>query len=86
MRAYKDPLLDDFEKELAIESQEKTADHSDEDSDDESDSEDSSEGEDEIQFPRDNADDLMTFLQRDIANMSNVEDDQKRKFGLMRLY
>ena len=82
MRAYKDPLLDDFEKELAKEAEDK----SESDSDDESGSGESSEGEDEIEFPRDSAPDLMTFLQRDIANMSNVEDDQKRKFGLMRLY
>jgi hypothetical protein len=72
MRAYKDPLLVEFEKETANEN---TKDQSEEDSDDESESDDSSEGEDEIQFPRDNAQDLLTFLQRDIANMSNVEDD-----------
>ena len=28
----------------------------------------------------------MTFLHRDIQNLSNLEDAQKRKFGLMRLY
>ena len=39
-----------------------------------------------IEFPRDNAQDLMNFLHRDITNLSNVEDVTKRKFAVMKLY
>ena len=40
----------------------------------------------EIEFPRDNAQELMTFLHREITNLSNMDDPQKRKFALLRLY
>ena len=37
-------------------------------------------------FPRDNAADLMQFIHRDLNNLQNMEDGQKRKFALIRLY
>lgn len=85
MRNYKDPLLEDFDKETAKDSkldedEESSAEEESGDSDDES------SGDDEIEFPRDNADDLLQFIQRDLVNLDNKEDDQKRKFALMRLY
>ena len=40
----------------------------------------------EIEFPRNNAQELMTFLHREITNLSNMDDPQKRKFALLKLY
>ena len=40
----------------------------------------------DIEFPRDNAADLLQFLHREINNLGNMEDGQKRKFALIRLY
>lgn len=58
------------------------------DSDDENSGEEQEEAssEDELEFPRENAADLMHFLHRDITNIQNLEEPQKRKFGLLRLY
>ena len=46
----------------------------------------SSEEEIEIQFPRQNPTDLLNFIHRELTNLSNMEDAQKRKFALLRLY
>ena len=102
MRAYKDPLLEEFDKEQAAEngsttksSKKSTSDIVDSDDDDEGsdsgetssgDSDDESEGEDDIEFPRDNAPDILSFVQRDLVNLNNKEDGQKRKFALLHLY
>ena len=107
MRQYKDPLLDDFDKEMNLETAsskgntpEKKSKQKKEkkDSDDEVDSDESSEGsgsggesssEEEgldIDFPKDNMQDILQFIQRDIVNMQNKEDAQKRKFALIKLY
>ena len=40
----------------------------------------------EIKFPRENAAELLTFLHREMTNLQNMEDAQKRKYALMRLY
>ena len=40
----------------------------------------------EIEFPRDNSQELMTFLHREVTNLSNMDDPQKRKFALVKLY
>ena len=58
---------------------------SSEEEDDQNSSEDSDEGCD-IEFPRDNAQDLLQFLHREMNNLQNMEDGQKRKFALIRLY
>ena len=77
MREYKDPLLEAFEKEMGeTEASSKAladASSSEEegDSDDESSS---SEGED-IEFPRDDAEDLLQFIQRDLVGLNNTSDD-----------
>jgi len=42
--------------------------------------------EEEVDFPRENASSLMTFLHREITNLQNLEDAHKRKFALLRLY
>jgi len=70
-KADYDPIMDD-----PIESQ----------SSEKSETSEESEEEVDIQFPRDNSNDLLTFLHRDIQNMQNLEDAQKRKFALIRLY
>ena len=47
------------------------------------------EGSDEaldIEFPRENSQELMTFLHREVTNLSNMDDPQKRKFALVKLY
>lgn len=46
----------------------------------------SEEEEVEVQFPRESASELMTFLHREITNLQNMEDAQMRKFALLRLY
>ena len=40
----------------------------------------------DIKFPRESAAELMTFLHREMTNMQNMEDPQKRKFALIRMY
>ena len=40
----------------------------------------------EIDFPRENSQELMTFLHREVTNLSNMDDPQKRKFALVKLY
>ena len=39
-----------------------------------------------MEFPRQNAQDLLQHIQRDLVNMQDKADDQKRKFALIRLY
>ena len=61
------------------------------DSDESGSGEDGSEGESsdealEIDFPRDNSQELMTSLHREVTNLSNMDDPQKRKFALVKLY
>ena len=60
---------------------EKTADSSSEEESDGSEDE----GID-IDFPRDSASDLLQYLHREVNNLSNLEDNQKRKFALIKLY
>ena len=72
-----DPILDD-----PLSDEEKKTDSSQEE---EGSSEESDEGVD-IKFPRESAAELMTFLHREITNMQNMEDAQKRKFALIRMY
>ena len=40
----------------------------------------------DVDFPREDADDLLASLHREITNIQNLEDAQKRKFALLRLY
>ena len=42
--------------------------------------------ENEIVFPREDAADLLQFIHRELNNLQNMEDGQKRKFALIRLY
>jgi len=42
--------------------------------------------EEDVDFPRENASLLMTFLHREVTNLQNLEDAHKRKFALLRLY
>lgn len=51
----------------------------------ESSAEDEDEGVD-IEFPRESAADLMQFLHRELNNLQNMEDAQKRKFALIKMY
>ena len=55
------------------------------DSDDESSSDEEDENID-IKFPNTNIEDLHQFISRDLTNMRNKEDGQKRKFALIKLY
>lgn len=57
----------------------------DEEGDNDEDSDESEEGCD-IEFPRDNAQDLHQYLHRELNNLQNMEDGQKRKFALIKLY
>jgi len=77
MRNYQDPLLEEFDKEAEKVKEEESSEEDDE--------EESSEEED-IKFPRDNVQDLLQFIHRDLTNIQNMEDGQKRKFSLIRLY
>ncbi len=56
------------------------------DSDDASGTEESSEEELDFDFPREDAQELLQFLHREINNLSNLEDSTKRKFALVKLY
>ena len=40
----------------------------------------------DIEFPREDAQELMQFLHREVTNLSNLEDNTKRKFALIKLY
>lgn len=91
MRAYKDPLLEEFEKELQEEQMSKkasTAESDEEESSSEGSGSDDEEedGGSDINFPRDNAHDLHQHIMRDLTNLNNMQEDQKRKFALLRLY
>ena len=55
------------------------------DSDLDEESEESDDGID-IDFPRDSAQDLLQFLHRELNNLQNMEDAQKRKFALIKFY
>lgn len=46
----------------------------------------SSDNDIDFEFPRDNAADLMQFLHREVTNLSNLEDNTKRKFALIKFY
>ena len=76
LRDY-DPILDD-----PLSDEEKKS----EKSSSEEDSEEASEEEVQINFPRENAAELMTFLHREMTNLQNMEDSQKRKYALLRFY
>lgn len=105
MREYKDPLLEEFDKEMTADThsgksgspktdgkaKRKTGavsqSDSDEDSGNSDDSDSSSEEEGiDIEFPRENAQELLQHIQRDIVSMQDKADDQKRKFALIKLY
>lgn len=94
MREYQDPLLVDFDKEMSKKSSpagkstlNSSSDEEDSGSDGEgSDGEESEEQELDIEFPRNNVQDLLQFIHRDLMNINNMEDAQKRKFGLIKLY
>ena len=66
-----DPISDSEEKKKQEDSEESAS---------------SSEEEVEIEFPRQNPTDLLNFIHRELTNLSNMEDAQKRKFALLRLY
>lgn len=68
-----DPILDDPIDNSSEEEQEEA-------------SEGSSEEGIQIEFPRENSGELLTFIHREITNIQNMEDPQKRKFALLRLY
>ena len=92
MRTYKDPLLAAFDEEQSNsdkKSKTTAADESEEseDTDGES-SSGSSDDEPEvtIKFPKDDAHALHTFISRDLTNIQNRDEPQKRKFALLRLY
>jgi hypothetical protein len=74
-----DPILDD-----PVSDDEKKSDNSNKD--DSEDEEESSEEEVQINFPKENAAELMTFLHREMTNLQNMEDAQKRKYALLRFY
>jgi len=67
----------------------KQPDHLEKTAADSSSEEESSGSEDEgvdIDFPRESASDLLQYLHREVNNLSNLEDNQKRKFALIKLY
>jgi len=74
-----DPILDD-----PLSDDDKKSDNSNKD--DSEDDEDSSDEEVQINFPKTNAAELMTFLHREMTNLQNMEDAQKRKYALLRFY
>jgi len=39
-----------------------------------------------MEFPREDAQELLQFLHREVTNLSNLEDNMKRKFALIKLY
>ena len=78
----KDPILNSSSES------EGNDDDADKDSDDESggSSDGGSEEEVELEFPREDAQALLQHLHREVTNLSNLEDNQKRKFALIKLY
>ena len=42
--------------------------------------------ENEIAFPREDAADILQFIHREVNTLQNMEDGQKRKYSLIRLY
>ena len=78
-----DPILDDPVSEG---SEEENTKKKDEESEEESSEGDQSEEGLDIEFPRDDADELLAHLHREMTNINNMEDNQKRKFALLRLY
>ena len=92
MRNYKDPLLAAFDEEEQTKSDKKSkktaADDSSEDTEGDSSSSGSSDDEPEvtIKFPKNSAQDLHQFISRDLTNIQNRDEPQKRKFALLRLY
>jgi hypothetical protein len=77
MRQYEDPLLKAFEEEQKKPAQEEDSGSSEDDSSDEL---------SDIKFPKENAAELLQFIMRDLNNIQNKEDKQKRKFSLLKLY
>ena len=49
-------------------------------------SDDSSEDDIDFDFPREDGLELLQFLHREVTNLSNLEDNTKRKFALIKLY
>ena len=83
MRAYQDdPLLKEFDEA------EKKAQNESEGEDESGSSEESTDEEQlsDIKFPKETAQDLLQFIMRDLNNLSNKDEKQKRKFSLLRLY
>ena len=75
-----DPLLrefDEMEKQTKGESSEEDGSGSEESSEEEL---------SDIKFPKGNAQELLQFINRDLNNLANKEDKQKRKFSLLKLY
>ena len=86
MQEERDLILLSMKKE---ESKQQILKDSDEESEGEGGSNSSSAEEEEgvdIEFPRESAADLLQFLHREINNLNNLEDGQKRKFALIRMY
>ena len=80
MAKYHDPILDyDPTKDSTNVNTDSEGDVSGSGEEDSSD-------EEELNFPRESATDLENYLHRDITNVSNMEDPQKRKFALIKLY
>ena len=40
----------------------------------------------DLEFPREDAQELLQFLHREVTNLSNLEDNTKRKFALIKFY
>lgn len=63
---------------------------SSDEADDGADSDDASESSEEeaidLEFPREDAQELLQFLHREVTNLSNLEDNTKRKFALIKFY
>jgi hypothetical protein len=86
MQEERDLILLSMKKE---ESKQQILKDSDEESEGEGGSNSSSAEEEEgvdIEFPRESAADLLQFLHREMNNLNNLEDGQKRKFALIRMY
>jgi hypothetical protein len=90
MRNYQDPLLAAFDEEQSSKKSKTTADDSESGDTDgassSSESSDDEEAEVTIKFPKNNAQDLLQFISRDLTNIQNHDEPQKRKFALLRLY
>jgi len=64
MKAYQDPLLKAFDEQAKNSSEEESSDDSSEE-----------EQVSDIKFPKSNAQDLLQFIQRDLNNLANLEDN-----------